>query len=242
MAQAEAARKPQVDVSTVTGIRRSVKDSALAALVVRRDRPAGERHRQPEAALEELEQSTEAAKAQAIESAPSRQNVSGAWSVPCVGECPARSRNRSSNRSATPRRAATILQYSEAALCGLLRFTSGVLQIMHHGAGAQRWSPSAGPCSGGSSAGVCPACTLENTDRATQVEAKAPRVRAAQRSGPRGCTDCQTRLPGVSTPTNPGSRLISRKSPLLRGEVSVADAARRAGVADQPVKACDGDY
>ncbi|MDE0653496.1 MAG: hypothetical protein OXI26_07580 [bacterium] len=46
----------------------------------------------------------------------------------------------------------------------------------------------------------------------------------------------------MSTPTNPGSRLISRKSPLLRGEVSVADAARRAGVADQPVKACDGDY
>jgi len=32
MTQAEAARKWQVDVSTVIGIRRTVKDAALAAL------------------------------------------------------------------------------------------------------------------------------------------------------------------------------------------------------------------
>ncbi len=35
MSQAEVARKWQVDVSTVIGIRRTVKDAALAALVAR---------------------------------------------------------------------------------------------------------------------------------------------------------------------------------------------------------------
>ena len=38
MTQADAARKWQVDVSTVIGIRRAVKDAALAALATRRGR------------------------------------------------------------------------------------------------------------------------------------------------------------------------------------------------------------
>ena len=40
MTQAEVARKWQVDVSTLIGIRRTVKDAALGALVARRGRPA----------------------------------------------------------------------------------------------------------------------------------------------------------------------------------------------------------
>ena len=48
MTQADAARKWQVDVSTVIGIRRSVKDAALAALVARRGRPAKGGHRAEE--------------------------------------------------------------------------------------------------------------------------------------------------------------------------------------------------
>ena len=44
MTQADAARKWQVDVSTVIGIRRAVKDAALAALATRRGRPAKERN------------------------------------------------------------------------------------------------------------------------------------------------------------------------------------------------------
>ena len=54
--QAEAARKWRVDVSTVIGIRRTVKDAALAALARKPGRPRAE-----------ITQLTEAVKAQAIE-------------------------------------------------------------------------------------------------------------------------------------------------------------------------------
>ena len=75
MSQAEVARKWQVDVSTVIGIRRAVKDAALAALVARRGRPAKERNWELEAARREVEQLTEAVKAQAIELALLRGKV-----------------------------------------------------------------------------------------------------------------------------------------------------------------------
>lgn len=65
--QADAARKWQVDVSTVIGIRRTVKDAALAALARGPGRPARERDWQLEAARTEIGQLTEAIKAQAIE-------------------------------------------------------------------------------------------------------------------------------------------------------------------------------
>ena len=114
MSQAEVARKWEVDVSTVIGIRRTAKDAALGALVARRGRPAKERNwerRSPrwwrggagrprsgtgsgargvggaagparqgaelgaEAARREVEQLTEAVKAQAIELALLRGKV-----------------------------------------------------------------------------------------------------------------------------------------------------------------------
>jgi transposase len=65
--QADAARRWQVDVSTVIGIRRTVKDAALAALARGPGRPAKERDWQLEAARAEVAQLTEAVKAQAIE-------------------------------------------------------------------------------------------------------------------------------------------------------------------------------
>lgn len=65
--QADAARKWQVDVSTVIGIRRTVKDAALAALARTPGRPAKERDWQLEAARAEVVQLTEAVKSQAIE-------------------------------------------------------------------------------------------------------------------------------------------------------------------------------
>ena len=65
--QAEAARRHGVDVSTIIGIRRSVKDAALAALAARPGRRAKERNWELEAAQREVEQLTEAVKAQAIE-------------------------------------------------------------------------------------------------------------------------------------------------------------------------------
>lgn len=67
MTQADAARKWQVDVSTVIGIRRTVKDAAMAALARGPGRPAKERDWQLEAAQVEIGQLTEAIKAQAIE-------------------------------------------------------------------------------------------------------------------------------------------------------------------------------
>ncbi len=67
ISQAEAARKWHVDVSTVIGIRRTVKDAALAALARKPGRPATQRDWQLEAARAEIAQLTEAVKAQAIE-------------------------------------------------------------------------------------------------------------------------------------------------------------------------------
>jgi transposase-like protein len=65
--QADAARKWQVDVSTIIGIRRTAKDAALAAFARKPGRPTKERDWQLDAARAEIEQLTEAIKAQAIE-------------------------------------------------------------------------------------------------------------------------------------------------------------------------------
>jgi hypothetical protein len=65
--QADAARKWQVDMSTIIGIRRTVKDAALAALARAPGRPAKERNWELEAAHAEIGALTEAIKAQAIE-------------------------------------------------------------------------------------------------------------------------------------------------------------------------------
>jgi hypothetical protein len=65
--QAEAARKWRVDVSTVIGIRRTVKDAALAALARTPGRAGTQRDWQLEAARAEIAELTEAIKAQAIE-------------------------------------------------------------------------------------------------------------------------------------------------------------------------------
>lgn len=65
--QAEAARKWQVDVSTIITIRRTVKDAALSALAAKPGRRAKERDWELEAARQEVAQLTEAIKAQAIE-------------------------------------------------------------------------------------------------------------------------------------------------------------------------------
>ena len=67
LSQAEAARKWQVDVSTVIGVRRTVKDAALAALARVPGRPAAERNWELEAARAEIAQLTQAITAQAIE-------------------------------------------------------------------------------------------------------------------------------------------------------------------------------
>ena len=62
ISQADAARKWQVDVSTVIGIRRTVKDAALAALARTPGRPTKERNWELEAAQSEIGQLTEAIK------------------------------------------------------------------------------------------------------------------------------------------------------------------------------------
>lgn len=67
LSQAEAARKWQLDVSTVIGIRRTVKEAALAALSRAPGRPATERNWELEAAQVEVAQLTKAITAQAIE-------------------------------------------------------------------------------------------------------------------------------------------------------------------------------
>lgn len=77
ISQAEAARTWQVDVSTVIGIRRTVKDAALAALARKPGRPGRQRDWQLEAARAEIVQLTEAIKAQAIELAIMRGK--GSW-------------------------------------------------------------------------------------------------------------------------------------------------------------------
>ena len=64
--QAEADRRHNVDVSTVIGIRRTVKDAALAALAARPGRRAKERDWELEQAETEVAQMTEAVKSQAI--------------------------------------------------------------------------------------------------------------------------------------------------------------------------------
>jgi hypothetical protein len=67
LTQAEAARTWHVDVSTVIGIRRTVKDAALAALARVPGRPATERNWELEAARAEIAQLHKAVAAQAIE-------------------------------------------------------------------------------------------------------------------------------------------------------------------------------
>src|SRR5919197_1267189 len=67
ISQADAARKWHVDVSTIIGIRRTVKDAALAALARAPGRPGKERDWQLEDARAEIGELTEAIKAQAIE-------------------------------------------------------------------------------------------------------------------------------------------------------------------------------
>jgi transposase-like protein len=67
IAQADAARKWQVDVSTVIGIRRTAKDAAMAAFARKPGRPSKERDWQLETARAEIGMLTEAIKAQAIE-------------------------------------------------------------------------------------------------------------------------------------------------------------------------------
>ena len=65
--QSEAARKWQVDVSTVIGIRRTAKDAALAAFARKPGRQQSERNWELEAARTEIGQLTQAITAQAIE-------------------------------------------------------------------------------------------------------------------------------------------------------------------------------
>lgn len=76
--QADAARKRQVDLSTVIGIRRIVKDAARATLTVRPSRRAKERAWELERTRAEIGQLTEVINSQAIELAIVRGRA--AWS------------------------------------------------------------------------------------------------------------------------------------------------------------------
>src|SRR4051812_47566053 len=67
ISQADAARKWHVDVSTVIGIRRTVKDAALAALARTPGRPTKDRNWELEAANAEIGQLPGAIRAKAIE-------------------------------------------------------------------------------------------------------------------------------------------------------------------------------
>ena len=67
LSQADAARKWQVDVSTIIGIRRTAKDAALAAFARKPGRPQAERNWELDAARTEIDQLTSAITAQAIE-------------------------------------------------------------------------------------------------------------------------------------------------------------------------------
>jgi hypothetical protein len=89
ISQAEAARKWRVDVSTVIGIRRTVKDAALAALARKPGRPGTQRDWQLEAARAEITQLTEAVKAQAIELAIVRGKSGWGLSGPVPARVPA---------------------------------------------------------------------------------------------------------------------------------------------------------
>jgi transposase-like protein len=73
--QSEAARKWHVDVSTIIGIRRTVKDAAMAASSSRPGHPSAERNWELERSRHELDELTEAVKAQAIELALLRGKV-----------------------------------------------------------------------------------------------------------------------------------------------------------------------
>lgn len=72
--QAEAARKWQVDVSTIIGIRRVAKDAALAAFARRPGRPTNGTGLAAGSGHAEIGQLTEAIRAQAIELAVERGN------------------------------------------------------------------------------------------------------------------------------------------------------------------------
>jgi len=81
--QADAAGRWQVDVSTVIGIRRTVKEAAPTALAVRPGRPAKERDWELERARAEIAQLTDAIKSQAIELAIVRgKAIHGPWRPP----------------------------------------------------------------------------------------------------------------------------------------------------------------
>lgn len=67
MGQADAARKWQVDVSTIIAIRRTAKDAAMAAFARKAGRPAKQTNWELDAARTEIGLLTEAIKAQAIE-------------------------------------------------------------------------------------------------------------------------------------------------------------------------------
>ena len=106
--QAEAARRHSVDVSTVIGIRRTVKDAALAALAARPGRRAKERNWELEQAQREVGQLTEAVKSQAIELA--------AGEKPAGPErCCAREGPRAGQRAVTTTRCAPVLPHMHLA-------------------------------------------------------------------------------------------------------------------------------
>lgn len=67
ISQADAARRWQVDVSTIIGIRRTAKDAALAAFARKPGRQPVERNWELEAARAQIDQLTSAITAQAIE-------------------------------------------------------------------------------------------------------------------------------------------------------------------------------
>src|ERR1700741_3567189 len=75
ISQAEAARKWHIDVSTVIGIRRTVKDAALAALARKPGRPGTQRDWQLEAARAEIAQLT------AVAAGLAHTWVCGLWRV-----------------------------------------------------------------------------------------------------------------------------------------------------------------
>jgi transposase-like protein len=72
ISQADAARKYQVDVSTIIGIRRTAKDAALTAFARKPGRQAKDRNFELEAAQAEILALTQAITSQAIELAVMR--------------------------------------------------------------------------------------------------------------------------------------------------------------------------
>ncbi len=78
LSQADAARKWAIDVSTVIGIRRTVKDAALAALARKPGRPAKERDWALEAARSEIGQLTKPSRPRPSSSSSSGEKPAGA--------------------------------------------------------------------------------------------------------------------------------------------------------------------